>query len=59
MNQQWLEEIEKGNVNPTWGNMRRLAKAMGVRFPELCALAEHYEKLPDNGSSAAQRKKAS
>jgi transcriptional regulator with XRE-family HTH domain len=32
--------IESGKVNPTWGNVRRLAEALGVTLAELAAMTE-------------------
>ena len=53
----WISHIESGRVNPTWGNVRRIA--IGLRVP-LHVLAELAEKLeaeygtapqPDSGGS--------
>jgi len=40
---QELYEIERGILEPTWGDMRRVAKALDVPFPEFCALAERLD----------------
>ncbi|HKH64542.1 MAG TPA: helix-turn-helix transcriptional regulator [Solirubrobacterales bacterium] len=39
----WISHIESGRVNPTWGNVRRIAIGLRVPLPELAALAEDLE----------------
>jgi transcriptional regulator with XRE-family HTH domain len=39
----WISHIESGRVNPTWGNVRRIAKGLEVPLSQLAALAEHLE----------------
>jgi transcriptional regulator with XRE-family HTH domain len=39
-----LEQIERGIFEPTWGEMRRVAKALEVPFPEFCERAERFGK---------------
>ena len=39
----WISHMESGRVNPTWGNMRRIADGLRVPLPELAALAEDFE----------------
>lgn len=39
----WISHIESGRVNPTWGNVRRIAVGLRVPLPELAALAEDLE----------------
>jgi transcriptional regulator with XRE-family HTH domain len=39
----WISHIESGRVNPTWGNVRRIAKSLGVPLWELAAMAEDLE----------------
>ena len=39
----WISHIESGRVNPTWGNVRRIAGGLRVELPELAALAEDLE----------------
>jgi transcriptional regulator with XRE-family HTH domain len=39
----WISHIESGRVNPTWGNVRRIADGLRVALPELAALAEELE----------------
>jgi transcriptional regulator with XRE-family HTH domain len=39
----WISHLESGRVNPTWGNMRRIAIGLRVTLPELAALAEDLE----------------
>jgi len=39
----WISHLESGRVNPTWGNVRRVARGLRVPLPELAALAEEIE----------------
>jgi transcriptional regulator with XRE-family HTH domain len=39
----WISHLESGRINPTWGNVRRIAFGLQVTLPELAALAEHLE----------------
>jgi transcriptional regulator with XRE-family HTH domain len=39
----WISHIESGRVNPTWGNVRRIATGLQVSLPVLAALAEDLE----------------
>jgi transcriptional regulator with XRE-family HTH domain len=39
----WISHLESGRVNPTWGNVRRIASGLRVPLPELAALAEELE----------------
>jgi len=46
----WISHIESGRINPTWGNVRRIAKGLKVPLPQLAELAEKYEReLPPRG----------
>jgi transcriptional regulator with XRE-family HTH domain len=40
----WISHIESGRINPTWGNVRRIAAGLMVTLPELAALAEDLER---------------
>jgi transcriptional regulator with XRE-family HTH domain len=40
----WISHIESGRINPTWGNVRRIALGLRVTLPELAALAEDLER---------------
>ena len=40
----WISHVESGRVNPTWGNVRRIATGLGVPLLELAALAEDLER---------------
>jgi transcriptional regulator with XRE-family HTH domain len=40
----WISHIESGRINPTWGNVRRIAKGLQVPLPELAARAEELER---------------
>lgn len=39
----WISHVESGRVNPTWGNVRRIAQGLRVPLPVLAALAEDLE----------------
>jgi transcriptional regulator with XRE-family HTH domain len=39
----WISHLESGRVNPTWGNVRRIASGLLVSLPELAARAEDLE----------------
>lgn len=51
----WISHLESGRINPTWGNVRRIAFGLEVTLPELAALAERlelvYGKAPRSGKS--------
>ena len=38
--QSWISHVERGNRNPSWSNVVRLAAGLGVGTAELVALAE-------------------
>jgi predicted transcriptional regulator len=40
----WISRIESGRINPTWGNVRRIAAGLCVPLPVLAALAEELER---------------
>ena len=40
----WISHIESGRINPTWGNVRRIAAGLHVPLPVLAALAEDLER---------------
>lgn len=40
----WISHIESGRVNPTWGNVRRIAGGLEVPLPVLAQLAEDLER---------------
>jgi transcriptional regulator with XRE-family HTH domain len=40
----WISHIESGRVNPTWGNVRRIAAGLRVELEVLAALAEELER---------------
>ena len=44
----WISHIESGRINPTWGNVRRIAKGLGVELAQLAALAEEFERKLGN-----------
>jgi len=39
----WISHIESGRVNPTWGNVRRIAAGLRVPLHVLAELAENLE----------------
>jgi transcriptional regulator with XRE-family HTH domain len=43
----WISHIESGRINPTWGNVRRIAYGLGVPLSRLAGLAEKYERELD------------
>ncbi len=45
----WISHIESGRINPTWGNVRRIAKGLGVELAQLAALAEEFERKLGEG----------
>lgn len=55
----WISHLESGRVNPTWGNVRRIADGLGVPLPVLAALAEdlelRYGTAPRPGQAAGGR----
>jgi len=40
----WISHIESGRINPTWGNVRRIASGLKVELRDLAALAEQLER---------------
>jgi transcriptional regulator with XRE-family HTH domain len=38
-----ISRLETGLLNPTWGNVRKLARALGVSLVELSARCEEIE----------------
>ena len=40
----WISHVESGRVNPTWGNVRRIARGLGVPLAQLADLAEDLER---------------
>lgn len=40
----WISHIESGRINPTWGNVRRIATGLKVPLGQLAALAEEFER---------------
>ena len=40
----WISHIESGRINPTWGNVRRIARGLEVPLGRLADLAEGYEE---------------
>lgn len=40
----WISHIESGRINPTWGNVRRIAKGLKVPLSRLADLAEDLER---------------
>jgi transcriptional regulator with XRE-family HTH domain len=39
----WLSHIESGRQNPSWGNVDRIARALGWSLAELAQRAEELE----------------
>lgn len=40
----WISHIESGRINPTWGNVRRIADGLDLPLGELADAAQLYEK---------------
>lgn len=40
----WISHIESGRINPTWGNVRRIATGLKVPLERLATLAEEFER---------------
>jgi len=40
----WISHIESGRINPTFGNVRRIANGLNVTVVELASMAERYER---------------
>jgi transcriptional regulator with XRE-family HTH domain len=40
----WISHIESGRINPTWGNVRRIAKGLEIPLAQLADLAEDFER---------------
>ena len=40
----WISHIESGRINPTWGNVRRIAGGLSVPLEQLAARAEELER---------------
>jgi transcriptional regulator with XRE-family HTH domain len=40
----WISQIESGDCDPRWGDMRRVAAALGVSVEVLAELAEELEQ---------------
>lgn len=40
----WISHIESGRINPTWGNVRRIAAGLKVPLSQLAELAEDFER---------------
>lgn len=43
----WISHIESGRINPTWGNVRRIAGGLQVPLGVLAALAEELERAAE------------
>jgi len=52
----WISHLESGRVNPTWANVRRIAKGLQVPLSVLADLAEEleleYATAPQPGQEA-------
>ena len=45
----WISHIESGRINPTWGNVRRIAYGLGIELRDLAERAERLEQQLGNG----------
>ncbi|HEX6601504.1 MAG TPA: helix-turn-helix transcriptional regulator [Solirubrobacterales bacterium] len=48
----WISHIESGRINPTWGNVRRIANGLKVPLSQLADLAEELERQFGEAGSA-------
>jgi transcriptional regulator with XRE-family HTH domain len=39
-----MSRLEQGELNPSWGTVKRIAVALEVTLPDLAALAEDFER---------------
>lgn len=51
----WISHIESGRINPTWGNVRRIARGLKVPLEQLAQLAEDYEAKFGGGDAPTAR----
>lgn len=50
-----MSRLEKGEMNPSWGTVRRIAAALDVALPELADLAEDFEqRLKRDGANGSR-----
>lgn len=40
----WISHIESGRINPTWGNVRRIARGLEIKLADLAEEAEKLER---------------
>lgn len=40
----WISHIESGRINPTWGNVRRIANGLEIPLAQLADRAEELER---------------
>lgn len=57
LSQGWISRIESGEVDPAWGDMRRVAVALDTRIDRLAALAEELEP-PERRKRTKGRKRS-
>jgi transcriptional regulator with XRE-family HTH domain len=43
LHQTQISNIERGRVDPTWGNVRRIAAALGTSVDRLAEVAEQFK----------------
>jgi transcriptional regulator with XRE-family HTH domain len=44
INPSQISRLEKGNENPSWATVKRVAAALGVTLAELAEIAEDFER---------------
>jgi DNA-binding XRE family transcriptional regulator len=44
VNRTEMSNLERGHLNPAWGTVRRVARALEVEVSEIAALAEQIER---------------
>lgn len=50
----WISHIESGRINPTWGNVRRIAEGLEVELWELAKLAQKLEREFGRSSASSR-----
>jgi transcriptional regulator with XRE-family HTH domain len=44
MSPSWVSQVESGDYDPNWGDMRRVASALDVSLERLAEVAEELEE---------------
>lgn len=57
LHQTWISHIESGKVNPTYGNVRRIAYALNASLADLADRADKLEPKPKPVRRVRQRRR--